>query len=182
MHNVFIFLARGFEESEAIVPADLLERAGANVIFVATEGGLAVTGARGFKITANMTLDEVRKDDIDAIVLPGGAMGTEYLSGNMRVLSLVEYAASRGIPVAAICAAPSILGELGLLYGRKAAVYPGFEEKMPDANITGKPVEIDDIFITADGMGASFEFGFKLVEVLFGAEKAAEIKEQVRFR
>ncbi len=182
MYNVFIFLARGFEESEAIVPADLLKRAGANVIFVATEGGLAVAGARGFTVTADITIDEVRKDDIDAIVLPGGALGTEYLSGNMRVLSLVEYAASRGIHIAAICAAPSILGDIGLLDGRNAAVYPGFEDKMKNANITGKQVEYDDIFITADGMGASFEFGFKLIEVLFGSEKANEIKEQVRFR
>ncbi len=182
MNNVFIFLARGFEESEAIVPADLLKRAGANIIFVATEGGLAVTGARGFTVTANLTIDEVRKDDIDAIILPGGALGTEYLSGNMRVLSLVEYAASRGIHIGAICAAPSILGDLGLLEGRNAAVYPGFEDKMKNANITGKKVEYDDIFITADGMGSSFEFGFKLVEVMFGAEKAEEIRKEVRFK
>lgn len=176
-----MLLARGFEESEAIVPADLLKRAGANVMLVATEGGLAVPGAHGITVTADITIDEVRKEDIDCIVLPGGALGTELLGDNMRVLNLIDFAASRGLPIGAICAAPSILGKMGLLDGRNAAVYPGFEASMQAANITGKKVEHDDIFITAEGMGVSFEFGFKLIEVLFGAEKADDIRTQSRY-
>ena len=181
MANVYMLLARGFEESEAIVPADLLKRAGANVILVATEGGLAVPGAHAFTVTADITLDEVRRDDIDCLVLPGGGLGTQLLRDNPRVLDLIEFCANRGLPIGAICAAPSILGKMMLLDGRNVAVYPGFDESMKRANITGRKVEHDDIFITAEGMGVSFEFGFKLIEVLFGRDKVNEIRAQIRY-
>lgn len=181
MGNVYLLLANGFEESEAIIPADLLKRAGANVVLVSTESGLAVKGSHDFTITADITLDEIRKDEMDCVILPGGLGGTISLGENPRVLSLIEYAASRGLYIAAICAAPSILGKMRLLDGRNAAVYPGFEESMKYANITGKKCEHDDIFITAEGMGVSFEFGFKLIEVLFGGEKANEIRAQIRY-
>lgn len=182
MQTVYILLARGFEESEALVPADLLKRAGANVILVATEGGLAVTGSHGFTITADITIDEIRKEDMSCLVLPGGLPGTDLLGNNPRVLDLIEYAASRGAFIAAICAAPSILGKMRLLDGRNAAVYPDFAPALQYANITGKKVEHDDIFITAEGMGVSFEFGFKLIEVMFGADAANEIRSAVRYK
>ncbi len=181
MANVYMLLARGFEEGEAIVPADLLKRAGANVILVATEGGLAVPGAHSFTVTADITFDEIRKDDIDCLVLPGGGLGTQLLGDNPKVLDLIEFCANRGLTIGAICAAPSILGKMGLLNGRNAAVYPGFGESMKNANITGRKVEHDDIFITAEGMGVSFEFGFKLIEALYGADKANDIRTQIRF-
>ena len=181
MNTVYILLARGFEESEALVPADLLKRAGANVVLVATEGGLAVPGAHGITISADITIDELRKEDMSCLVLPGGLLGTQLLGDNPRVLSLIEYAASRGIYIGAICAAPSVLGKMRLLDGRTAAVYPGFDESMKHATVTGKKVEQDDIFITAEGMGVSFEFGFKLIEMLFGAQKVADIRSQIRF-
>ncbi|MBQ3231128.1 MAG: DJ-1/PfpI family protein [Clostridia bacterium] len=181
MSTVYMLLARGFEESEAIVPADLLKRAGANVVLVATEGGLAVTGSHGITVTADITIEEIRKEDAACIVLPGGLPGTTLLGENPMVLSLIEYAASRGIYIAAICAAPSILGKMRLLDGRNAAVYPSFAESLEYANITGKKVEHDDIFITAEGMGVAFEFGFKLVEVMFGSQAVEEIKNSVRF-
>ena len=114
MGTVYILLARGFEECEALIPADLLKRAGADVVLVATEGGLAVPGSHGMTVTADITLDELRREDTACVVLPGGKAGTEALSENPRVRSLIEYAAARGITVAAICAAPSILGNMGL--------------------------------------------------------------------
>ncbi len=175
-----MLLARGFEESEAIVPADLLKRAGANVTLVATEGGLSVPGAHGISVAADIMLDELKKEDMECLVLPGGALGTELLGNNPQVLSLIEYAAGKGLIIGAICAAPSILGEMNLLDGRNVAVYPGFDSAMQFANITGNKVEHDDIFITAEGMGVSLEFGLKLVEVLFGAEKATELRTTVR--
>jgi len=181
MGKVYMFLANGFEESEAIVPADLLKRAGANVVLVSTEIGLAVTGSRGFTIIADIQMDEVHKDEMDCMILPGGLKGTMSLGDNKRILGLIEFAASRGIYIGTICAAPSILGKMRLLDGRNVAVYPGFEDSMKYANITGKKCEHDDIFITAEGMGVSFEFGFKLIEVLFGYEKAEEIRNEVRF-
>lgn len=180
MPNVYMLLARGFEECEALIPADLLKRAGANVFLVAAEGGLDVPGAHNITVKADITIDEVRKDDIDCIVLPGGAMGTENLGANPRVLSLIEFATSRGLPIGAICAAPSILGKMRLLDGRNAAVYPGFESSMQYANITGKKVEHDDIFITAEGLGVAFDFAFKLIEVMFGAQKALDIRSLIR--
>ncbi len=181
MATVYILLARGFEECEALIPADLLKRAGANVILVATEGGLAVPGSHGFTVTADITIDELRKDDMDCIVLPGGLPGTTNLEKNPRVADLIEHAARRGSYIAAICAAPSILGKMRLLDGRNAAVYPSFAEDLQYANITGKKVEHDDIFVTAEGMGASFEFGFKLVELMFGASAANEMRSSVRY-
>ena len=114
-------------------------------------------------------------------MLPGGLPGTELLGNNPRVLDLIEYAANRGLFIAAICAAPSILGKMRLLDGRNAAVYPSFAPALQYANITGKKVEHDDIFITAEGMGVSFEFGFKLIEVMFGSDAANEIRASVRF-
>ncbi len=181
MANVVMLLARGFEETEAIVPADLLKRAGANVTLVATEGGLAVPGAHDITVAADITIEDLRKEEMDCLVLPGGALGTELLGENPQVTSLIEYAANKGIIIAAICAAPSILGNLGLLEGRNVAVYPGFDESMQFANITGKKIEHDDIFITAEGMGVAFEFGFKLVEVLFGTDKVTELQNTTRF-
>lgn len=181
MTNVCILLARGFEECEALVPADLLKRAGANVVLVATEGGLTVTGSHGITVTADITIDELKKEDMHCVVIPGGMPGTRLLGENTRVLSLIEYAVGRGLYVGAICAAPSILGRMRLLDGRNAAVYPSFADALKYANITGRKVEHDDIFITAEGMGAAFGFGFRLVEVLFGAQTAAEIKESVRY-
>lgn len=181
MANVYMLLARGFEEGEAIVPADILRRAGANVYLVSVEGGTSVTGSHGITVNADMTMDGIKNDEMDCLVLPGGGLGTEVLGKSGRVASLIEYAANRGIFIAAICAAPSILGKMRLLDGRNAAVYPSFSDSLKYANITGKKVEHDDIFVTAEGMGVSFEFGFKLVELLFGSEKAEKLKEAVRF-
>ncbi|MBQ8896003.1 MAG: DJ-1/PfpI family protein [Clostridia bacterium] len=182
MPTVYFLLARGFEECEALIPADLLKRAGANVILAATEGGLAVPGAHGITVTADITIDELRKEDMSCIVLPGGMPGTTNLAKNARVLDLIEYSAERGIYIAAICAAPSILGDMRLLDGRNAAVYPDFASRLSQANITGKKVEHDDIFITAEGMGAAFEFGFKLVEVLFGSQMANDLRISTRYQ
>ncbi len=180
MATVYILLARGFEESEAIVPADLLKRAGADVKFVATENGLSIAGSHGITVTADIHLDEVRKEDMDMLVLPGGMPGTEYLDKNAGVHALIEYCVNRGIYIGAICAAPSILGKMQLLDGRNAAVYPSFAGYLKNANVTGKKVEHDDIFVTAEGMGVSHEFGLKLVELLYGSETAMNIKESIR--
>lgn len=181
MGTVYILLAPGFEETEAIVPADLLRRVDANVVLVATEGELLVESAHGLTVTADILIEDINREDMVCLVLPGGARGTELLGENAQVASLIEYAADRGIYIGAICAAPSILGKMRLLDGRNAAVYPGFEDAMQYANISGKKVEHDDIFITAEGMGVSHEFGFKLIEVMYGAQTAEEIRDQVRF-
>lgn len=178
--KVVMLLANGFEESEAIVPADVLTRAGAEVQLVSVEDSIQVTSTHGIKITADCFLSEIDGEDMDALVLPGGMPGAQTLADSFLVKALVEKAVDRGIYVAAICAAPFVLGKLGLLDGRNIACYPGFESYMPEANVTGQKVEVDDIFITAQGMGVSLEFGLKIAEMLFGAESADKIGEQIR--
>lgn len=181
MTKVAILLAEGFEEAEALVPADLLRRAGAEVTLASIDGSETVTGAHGIRVFADCTIDEVDKTTLNCVLLPGGGRGTELLGESFKVRSLVQYAAENGLYVAAICAAPSVLGKMGLLDGRRYACYPGFEKDIPDGIRTGKKVEHDDIFVTAEGMGAAFEFGFRLVELLFGFEPAANLREQTRF-
>ena len=181
MIQVPILLADGFEEAEALVPADLLRRAGAAVSLVSVSGEEYVTGSHGIRIAADCTIDEVDKTAMSCVLLPGGARGTELLGESTKVRALVRYAAENGLYVAAICAAPSILGDMGLLDGRRFACYPGYEKEIADGIRTGKKLEHDDIFVTAEGMGVSFAFGFKLVELLFGGQRADELREQTRF-
>ena len=181
MVRVAILLAEGFEETEALVPADLLARAGAEILFVSVHGEETVVGAHGFGIKSHCALTELSKTTINCLFLPGGAKGTELLGENFIVQSLIQYAVDNGIYVAAICAAPSILGKMGLLEGRRYACYPGFEKEVIGGIRTGKKVEHDDIFLTGEGMGASFQFGFRLVELLFGSETARSLKEQTRY-
>ena len=168
MIYVPIFLADGFEEVEAFVPADLLRRAGAEVALVSVNGQEYVTGSHGIIVKADYPIERVDRAAMSCVVLPGGAKGTELLRESSRVKSLIRSAVENGLYVAAICAAPSVLGEMGLLDG-------------PEGIRTGKKLEHDDIFITAEGMGVAFEFGFRLVEVLFGSRRAEEIREQVRY-
>lgn len=181
MIQVPILLADGFEEAEALVPADLLRRAGASVLLVSVSGEEFVTGSHGIRVGADCTIDQVDKASMSCLLLPGGARGTELLNASTKVRTLIRYAVENGVYVAAICAAPSILGEMELLDGRRFACYPGYEKEITEGIRTGKKVEHDDIFVTAEGMGVSFAFGFKLVELLFGSQRADELKEQTRF-
>lgn len=181
MVSIAILLAEGFEEAEALVPADILRRAGGEVLLVSVGGGETVTGAHGIAVKADLSLDRLDRTALNCILLPGGLKGTENLYESFAVRSLVQYAAENGLYVAAICAAPSILGKMGLLEGRRYACYPGFEKEIPGGIRTGKKVEHDDTFVTAEGMGVSFEFGFRLVELLFGFETANVLREQTRF-
>ena len=180
MTNVTILLAEGFEEAEALVPADLLLRAGAKVTLASIDGSETVVGSHGFRIGADCTIDAVDRSGTDCLILPGGKLGTDNLFSSIKVRSMIQDAVENGKIVAAICAAPSILGRMGLLDGRKYACYPGFESLVAGGIHTGKKVEQDDIFVTAEGMGVADEFGFFLIGLLFGAEKEAEIREAVR--
>ncbi len=179
--TIYILLADGFEEAEAIVPADLLHRAGADVRLVSISESIFVEGAHNITVRADLLIDDVSKEDMSCLVLPGGMPGTTNLEESLKVKSLIEAAVAKGVYVAAICAAPSILGKMRLLDGRRAACYPSFREHLSQAIITGKKVEHDDIFVTAEGMGVSAEFGLKLVELLYGKDKADSIKKAARF-
>lgn len=178
--TIYLLLADGFEESEAIVPADLLLRAGAVVKLVSISGSLVVKGAHNITLQADMLIDEVSKDEMDCLILPGGTVGTQHLGESIKVKTLIDAAVAKGVYIGAICAAPSVLGKMNLLDGRRATCYPTFQGDLAHSIITGKKVEHDDIFITAEGMGVSFEFGYKLIEVLYGSSMADKIKNNIR--
>lgn len=176
---IYIFLADGCEEIEALTPVDVLRRAGCEVKTVGV-GGKTITGAHQIPITCDMTEAEVTYQGLEMVVLPGGMPGTRNLEASQTVLSAVKYAAENGIWVAAICAAPSVLGHMGFLKGRKATCFPGFEGELAGAKVTGEPVCTDGKWITARGMGVALECSLKLAEVLQGLETAQKLSESLQ--
>ena len=176
---VYMFLADGFEEVEALCPLDLLRRAGAEVKTVGITGKI-VTGSHNISVTADIAAEDVVLDrNLEMIILPGGMPGTSNLDASGTVHEAIRYAAERGITIGAICAAPMILGKLGYLSGRSAICYPGFEKYLVGANISAKSVVTDENFITAKGMGVALPFGLTLVSSLFGEETAEELRRSV---
>lgn len=170
---VYIFLADGFEECEALVPLDILRRGGIKVNTVGI-GGKTVTGAHGITVTADIAESDAVTDNIDAVILPGGMPGTLKLERSETVQRFIDFAAEKGALLCAICAAPSILGHKGLLNGKKATCFLGFEKDLAGAMITDAKAVMDGNVITACGAGAAFEFGFEILTALTGSKTAAE--------
>ena len=178
---VAILLGKGFEEAEAIVPADLLRRAGVEVRLVGV-GGRQVTSSHGITITADLTLEELDRDQVELLMLPGGMGGVEALSGDVRAQALIQHCYNEGRWLAAICAAPTILANLGMLDRRNAVCYPGMEELMGSAVVQkGAGVVVDGHMITAEAAGSAFPFGLKLVEILCGSEAAARLVHEIHY-
>lgn len=179
---VLILLADGFEEAEAVVPADLLRRAGAEVALVGVTGRV-VTGAHGIAVTCDLELEQAKGAAAELLMIPGGLDGVRNIGASPAAMELIQSAAEAGRYVAAICAAPSLLGKLGLLNGRKAVCYPGLEEAMGPADAQrGRSVVVDGPFITGEGPGAAFDFGLKLVETLKGADAAKQVSHDACWR
>lgn len=176
---VYMFLADGFEEVEALCPLDLLRRAGVSIMTVGV-GEKVVRGAHGIETIADITTFEAEKllakNPAEMVILPGGMPGTLNLQKDKTVLAFIDSAAKNGGILAAICAAPSILGSLGLLKGREAICFPGFEDKLEGAKISDRKIVRDGNIITAKGMGVAFGFGLALVEALVSKEKADELR------
>ncbi len=172
---IYMFLANGFEETEAVTPLDILRRADIEVKTVGV-GEKTVTGAHGITVVADLCETQVDFDKIDGVILPGGMPGTLNLAASQTVDKAVRLAAKKGVLLSAICAAPSVLGQKELLAGKRATCYPGFEEKLIGATVTKKPVESDGNVITAWGAGAAMRFGFALVEFLCGKQKADAVE------
>ncbi|MBE6632435.1 MAG: DJ-1/PfpI family protein [Ruminococcaceae bacterium] len=175
---VLVFLANGFEDTEAIGTIDILKRAGLNVMTVSINDTVGVSSTHNTRIYADITTAHIdpESDAVELVVLPGGMPGALNLSNNETVKKAVLSAYSKGKLIGAICAAPFVFGELGLLEGKKATCYPGFEAKLKGAEVVKEKVVEDGNIVTAAGMGATFDFGLKLVEKLCGKEKAEEIK------
>ncbi len=169
---IYVFLANGFEEVEALAPIDLLRRAGKDVKLIGI-GGNAITSSHGVTVrTDHIASEVVLGGDLEMVILPGGMPGTLNLESNEVVQTTIDYCVDHGIYLAAICAAPSILGHKGLLEGKEAICYPGFEDQLGGAILSHTQVVQSDKIITAQGMGVAVEFGLKLVEILEGKAKA----------
>ena len=164
---IYLLLAEGFEETEMIAPLDVLRRAGIPVKTVGVTGA-EVLGAHGVCVKADLLPDDVKKEDADGVILPGGMPGTTNLEKSEFVLDLLDYCAKEKKLVGAICAAPMILGKQGYLKGRAAVCFPGFEEYLHGATIEETLVATDENFITAKGAGAALEFGAALTNYLKG--------------
>ena len=175
---IYVFLANGFEEIEALATVDILRRAELDVKTVGV-GGKTVTGSHGIPVTADIEEKDVTTDDMELVVLPGGMPGTLNLEHSAAVLNMIDYCVDRQLPIGAICAAPSILGRKGLLKEKRATCYTGFEEQLLGAVVTGAPVEADGIFITARGAGVADRFAFALIERLLSKERAELLKDAV---
>lgn len=175
MKIVYELLAEGFEELEAVAPVDLLRRAGVEVQTVAIGAEKKVPGARGIPVVADLLAEELREDQMEMLILPGGYPGFENLAKSEWVCGLLKRAAEKEIPIAAICGAPSVLGKLGLLEGHKATCYPGMEDTL-GCEALSEPVVEDGPFITSRGAGTAVEFGLALVARLVSKEKAEELR------
>jgi 4-methyl-5(b-hydroxyethyl)-thiazole monophosphate biosynthesis len=174
---IYVFLADGFEEIEALAPVDLLRRAGKQVK-IAGVGKKEIKSSRDIRVIADIEASEIElNSELEMLVLPGGMPGTANLEACEGVIDAVKYCAENDIFIAAICAAPSILGKLGLLKGKRATCYPGFEDKLEGAQVSGEAVEVDGKFITAKGAGVSVDFSLKLVEVLCGTDEAEKMRK-----
>ena len=179
MKQVCVLLADGFEEVEALTAVDLLRRARVYVDTVSITDDYKVHGAHGINVQTEDLFDQVNFDEFDMIVLPGGMPGTLNLKNHEGVRQIVTEFAQAGKLVGAICAAPTVLADLGLLEGKKATCYPACEPDMADAVLTGAPVTVDGNLITSRGVGTAIDFALELISVLVGQEMAKKIASDI---
>ncbi len=175
MSKVFIFLATGFEETEAIVPIDILRRAELEVEIVSVISKKEVTGAHGITVVADSLFDNTDFSKGEMLILPGGMPGAKNLNEHPGLKKLIMNYNDKEKYISAICAAPMILGEMGLLIGEKAISYPGYETHLLGAQVLNERVVVSDKFITGKGPGVAVEFALKIIEVLKGKSLAKEI-------
>lgn len=177
---VYLFLANGFEETEALVPLDILRRANIEVKTVGI-GSNTITGSHGISINCDTVNKNLSYHDLKGIILPGGMPGATNLEADKEVLRAIDYCAENSLLISAICAAPQILGHKGLLNGKNAICFPGFEKELDGANIINQKVVRDGNIITAWGAGAAFEFGFEILSFLTDCQTAENIKKSMKY-
>ncbi len=175
---VYLFLANGFEEIEALCPLDLLRRAGVEVTTVGV-GGETVLGAHGIPVVADVPETMYRDSSPEMIILPGGMPGAENLDKSRTVDAALRAAMNTGAFIGAICAAPMVLGRRGYLDGKRAICFPGFEGELRGATVADGRVVRDGQIITAAGMGVALEFGLALVAALKGEDAAEALRRAV---
>ena len=178
---VCILLGTGFEEAEALVPADMLRRANIPVCMAGVDG-MNITGAHNITVKADCALSDVSVDELELLFLPGGLGGVDAIKSSPEAMALIRSAHDKGIKLAAICAAPTILAQLGYLEGKQAVCYPSMLDQLTGADTThGQSVVVDGNIITGEAAGSAFTFGFKLIEVLKGPEKAEKVRKSVYY-
>lgn len=181
MAKVYIFLADGYEEIEGLTVVDLLRRAKIDIVMVSITGNLYVTGSHQIVTKADVIFEETDYSDADLLVLPGGMPGTKHLQEHKGLDLLLKEFYNKGKRLAAICAAPSVLGTKGLLQGKKAICYPGHEEALIGANIIDQPVVEDSMIITSKGMGTAIDFSLSIIRTISGEEEAIKIAKAIQY-
>ena len=171
---VAFLLAEGFEETEAIVPIDILKRAGFDVKTVSISESLFVSGSHGITVKCDKLSEELDFSELEAVVLPGGMPGTLNLDKSQFTDKILSFAVSNNLVVGAICAAPSVLGKRGYLKGKKAVCFTGYEKELMGAEVLNRPAVRDGKFVTAWGAGGAFEFGFELINALKNENEACK--------
>ena len=185
MAKVYVFLADGFEDVEALIPIDVLRRGGVEVVTVSTTEFPLVESAHGVNIEADIQFEQSDYQDADLLMLPGGMPGAANLFAHQGVCQAVCEQAAAGKKVSAICAAPAVvLAQLGLLEGKKATCYPGFEQTLKDsgATYTADLVTVDGQITTAEGPAAAFPFAYELLRQLTDEKTSDQIAEGMRFK
>lgn len=180
MSKVNVYLADGFEEVEGLTVVDLLRRAGIEIDMVSIMGRKEITGARKIPVLADKLFEE--QDDPDVIVLPGGMPGTLHLKAHEGLADLIRKADKEGKLLAAICAAPTIYGEMELLEGKNATCYPGMEDKLLGANWQEQSVVVDGNFVTSRGVGTAIAFALTLVTILKDEETAKSLANSIVYK
>ena len=177
MARVLVPLAEGCEELEAVTIIDLLRRGGIEVIVAGLKTGM-VKASRGTQLMPDTTLDAALLEEYDMVVLPGGMPGAQHLKDDARVIALIQKMAAAGRYTAAICAAPTVLAEAGVLSGKTATGYPGFLEKMnlADVTLSTEAVVRDGLVVTSRGPGTAMDFALSLVEILAGLETRRQVE------
>ena len=178
---VYVMLGTGFEETEAIAPIDLMRRAGIQVLTVGLNGKV-IYGGHGIGVEADITVDEMDLTDLEMIVLPGGLGGVASIRGCEQAMDAIRFAYENGKFTAAICAGPTVLGDLGITDGRNATCYPGCEGGMGSANIQNAAAVRDGKLITGTSAGCAVPFGLALIAALKGQEAADTVAEQIVIR
>lgn len=178
---VYTFLATGFEEVEALSVVDVLRRAGLQVKTVSVTGEKVVIGSHHVPVTADALFDDVDFSDLDALFLPGGLPGATNLYDHKGLCDLIVKSAAQDKVLSAICAAPLVLGRLGLTQGKRCTCYPGFETELQGADYTAALVEVDGNLFTGCGPAAGLELGYVLAERLAGKEVATALREGMQY-
>ncbi len=182
MSKTGIFMADGCEEIEGLAVVDILRRADLEIEMISVSETTSVTGSHGITFLADAVFCDVSFDEFDAVVLPGGMPGTLNLGGHAGVNSIIQDFAKKGKLVAAICAAPSVLGAAGILEGRRAVCHPGFEEKLTGAFVLEENVVTDKNIITSRGMGTAIDFALAIVKYFKNEEAVNDLKKKLVYR